>query len=220
MNTRQLISNHLPTLALNDSGDKALSLMNEYRVFHLPLVQKDNYIALISEDDLLDWDTPEEPLSLAEFLTFRPMVFEHTHPFEAMKLCKEFNLSVLPVVNQQNHYVGSVTTEGLFTFMADNNAVREPGAILLIELEQRNYSLSEIARICESNDVSILCLFVKTLDDNTRMQITLKVNKTDVQSLVATFERFNYHIADVFSAEQHQENLQQNYDLLMHYIGI
>jgi acetoin utilization protein AcuB len=50
-----------------------MSLMNEFRIFHLPLVDRDNYIALVSEDDLLDWDTPEEALSHAEFLNFRPM---------------------------------------------------------------------------------------------------------------------------------------------------
>ena len=68
METKSLISYDLPVLALNDSGQRALQLMSEHRVFHLPLVQRDNYLALISEDDLLDWDTPEEPLSLAEFV--------------------------------------------------------------------------------------------------------------------------------------------------------
>lgn len=220
MNTRSIISFELPVLSLSDSGDKALSLMNEYRVFHLPLVHKDNYIALISEDDLLDWDTPEEPLSLAEFVTFRPAVFENQHPFEAMKLTREFHLSVLPVVDMNNHYLGVVTIENLFNYLTDTNAVKEPGAILILEIDQRNYSLSEIARICESNDVSILCMFVKTKDESGIQLITLKVNKTDVQALVATFERYNYTIAEVFSAEDHQVDLQENYDSLMHYINL
>jgi len=220
MNCKSLISNHLPALSLDDNGEKALSLMNEYRVFHLPLVQKNNYIALISEDDLLDWDTPEEPLSFAEFVNFRPAVFEFMHPYEAMKVGHQYNLSTLPVVDKSNHYLGCITMEGLFSYFTDNNAILEPGAILVIELEQRNYSLSEIARICESNDLAILSSFVKTIENTDQLQITIKVNKTDIQSLVATFERFNYQIVETYAAENHQENLQQNYDLLMHYIGI
>lgn len=220
MNTKSLISYELPVLSLNDSGTKAMRLMNEYRVFHLPLVHRDNYLALISEDDLLDWDTPEEPLSLAEFVNFRPAIIEHTHPFEAMKVAKEFNLSVLPVVDEHNHYAGAITIEGLFNYIADNNAIIEPGGIIVLEIEQRNYSLSEIARICESNDTNILCLFVKTKDENGLQWVTIKVNKTDVQALIATFERFSYKVIDTFSVENHKEDLQSNYDMLMHYINI
>jgi hypothetical protein len=123
-------------------------------------------------------------------------------------------------VDQQNHYVGVVTIEGLFNFTADNNAVTEPGGILVLEMEQRNYSLSEISRICESNDISILCLFVKTKDESGMQHVTLKVNKTDVQSLVATFERFSYNIVETYAIENHKEDLRSNYNQLMHFINI
>jgi len=220
METKSLISYDLPVLALNDSGQRALQLMSEHRVFHLPLVQRDNYLALISEDDLLDWDTPEEPLSLAEFVNFRPAVFELSHPFDAMKLAREFNLSVVPVVDEHNHYAGMVTVEGLFNYIADHNAVFEPGGIIVLEMEQRNYALSEISRICESNDTSVLCLFVKTREDSGMQQVTLKVNKTDIGALVATFERFNYVVAETYSSDNHKEDLQSNYDLLMRFINL
>ena len=43
MDSKSLISSEFPVLSLEDSGEKALRLMNEYRVFHLPLIQRDNY---------------------------------------------------------------------------------------------------------------------------------------------------------------------------------
>lgn len=220
MNSKNLITYDLPTLSYEDSGEKALHLMNEYRVFHLPLVQKDNYIALVSEDDLLDWDTPEEPLSLAEFLTFRPAIAENSHAFEAMKVVKEFSLSVLPVVDAHNHYIGLITTDGLLNYVTDNSAVKATGAIIVLEMEQRNYAMSEIARICESNDVTILCSFIKTMDESGLQWVTLKTNKTDVQALIATFERYNYTIAEVYASEYFNENLQENFDMLMHYLNV
>jgi CBS domain-containing protein len=107
MNIKSLISPEFPVLSLDDTGDKALRLMSEFRVFHLPLIQRDNYIALISEDDLLDWDTPEEPLSLAEFLTFRPAIFEQKHPYDAMKLAREQRSHITGLI----HWIGiSVTS--------------------------------------------------------------------------------------------------------------
>jgi predicted transcriptional regulator len=220
MSVQSLITHDLPNLSLTDSGQKALRLMNEYRVFHLPLVQQDNYLALISEDDILDWDTPEEPLSLAEFINFRPAVFSNMHPFEAMKVVKENNLSVVPVLNAQNHYEGVVTSEGLFSYFADTNGIKELGGIIVLEMEPRNYSLSEISRICESNDVSILSLFIKSKDESGLQLVTLKTNRKDIQSLISTFERYNYTIAEIYSVENSVNNLQQNYDALMHFINI
>ena len=220
MNIASLISFELPILSLQDSGDRAMQLMKEFRVFHLPLIQRDNYIALISEDDLLDWDTPEEPLSLAEFINFRPIVFENMHPYDAAKTAKEFNLSVIPIVDVHNHYLGMVSIEKLFEFMAENNAVKENGAIIVLELEQRNYSLSEIARICESNDIIILSSSAKNIEHTGLLWVTLKINKNDTQALIATFERFNYHLVDVFSNESSEQDIQENYHSLIHFLNM
>ena len=220
MDSKSLISSEFPVLSLEDSGEKALRLMSEYRVFHLPLIQRDNYIALVSEDDILDWDTPEEPLSLAEFLTFRPAVFEGSHPYEAVKIAKEFNLSVLPVVNKNNHFSGVITIDGLFNYLTDNNAIKNVGSIIVLELEQRNYSLAEISRICESNEISILSLSIKNRDEHGLIWVTIKVNTNDIQALVATFERFSYNIIEMYSTDFTKEDVQQNYDMLMHYINI
>ncbi|MBK7762818.1 MAG: CBS domain-containing protein [Bacteroidetes bacterium] len=220
MNAKNLISPEFPVLSLDDSGEKALRIMSEYRVFHLPLIQRDNYIALISEDDLLDWDTPEEPLSLAEFVNFRPAVFEHRHPFDAIKMAKEFNLSVIPVVDQHNHFSGVITADGLFGYLADNNGIKADGSIFTLEMESRNYSLSEIARICESNDISIISLTVQNKNEQGIIVVTIKVNQNDIQSLIATFQRFNYNVTEIFGTEPRKEQVQYNYDMLMHYINL
>lgn len=220
MDSKSLMSLSMPVLSLTDSGDKALRLMNEYRIFHLPLIQRDNYLALISEDDLLDWDTPEEPLSLAEFINFRPFIFEKTHPFEAIKIAKEFNLSLVPVLNEQNHFSGSITIDGLFGFIADQNAIKESGAIVILEIEQRNYSLSEIARICESNDIQILHVSMKSVEGSPHILVSLKLNKNDVRALLASFERYNYIVTEVYAAEEHTEDLKSNYDAFMHYLNV
>jgi CBS domain-containing protein len=219
MDAGKLILHELPTLSLQDSGDRALLLMNEYKVFHLPLVDRDNYLALISEDDILDWDTPEMTLSHAEFVTFRPAVFEKSHPSEAVKIANQHVLSVLPVVDEHNHYVGSITEEKLFYFMSDNNGIKEQGAVIVLLIEPRNYSLSEIARICESNNITILATTLKTIDKGF-LEVTLKINANETQALEATFERFNYTIKELYTKDNREEYTQDNFDSLMRYLSI
>jgi hypothetical protein len=117
---------------------------------------------------------------------------------------------VLPVVDKQHHFSGVITIEGLFSFLTDNNAIKSNGSILIFEMEQRNYSLSEIARICETNSISILSLAVKNIDEMGMIWVTIKVNSTDIQALVSTFERFNYTITEMYSTDFTKEDVQQH----------
>ena len=54
MRADQLISEMIPPLKFTETGDRALTWMNEFRVSHLPIVDKNDYIGLVSEDDIYD----------------------------------------------------------------------------------------------------------------------------------------------------------------------
>ena len=56
MLTVDLINNNIPRLQLQDSIGKALHLINDYRVTHLPVVSEETFLGMVSEDDLLDAD--------------------------------------------------------------------------------------------------------------------------------------------------------------------
>lgn len=220
MNIKDLILYELPQLSLEDSGQKALMLMRDFNIYHLPVVHKDEYIALISEDDILDWDSPEENLGSAEFLKFRPAVFDHHHPIEAIKIAKEFKLSVIPVMDEEKNFLGCITRENLFNFITDTNTFNQEGGVIILRLKQIDYSLSEITRLAESNKVTIQGVLVRSDQEEGSLRITLKTNRADLQALISTYERYDYIVEDVYNALQGKEDIQQNYDLLMHYLNI
>lgn len=220
MNISDLILYELPTLSLEDNGVKALSLMRDFHVYHLPIVQKDEYIALLSEDDILDWDTPEETLGKAEFLKFRPAIFDNVHPIDGIKVAKEFNLSVIPVLDEERNYVGCITQENFFKFLTDTNTYAQEGGIIILRIDPIHFSLSEIARLTESNSITLQGVFIHQNKETNMMEITLKTNKTDLRALLATFERYEYEVVNVYNALQSREELKNNYDLLMRYLNI
>lgn len=220
MTIRDLVLYELPVLHLQDSGNKALALMRDFHVYHLPIIERDDYLALISEDDLLDWDTPEEPLAKAEFLNFRPAVFDHMHPIEAIKVVKEFNLSVIPLLDNEKKYIGGITVENLFNFITNTNSFEQEGAIIVLEVSPLAYSLAEIARLAESDNISLQGVLVRQKKDENKLSITLKTNKTDIRGFVATLERYEYDIKDTYNALLDKEALKDNYDLLMRYLDL
>lgn len=192
--------------------------MNEYHVYHLPVVHRDDYMALISEDDILDWATPEKNLAHAEFLTFRPAVFVNNHPIEAIKIVKEFGLSVIPVMDLGRNFLGCITYEGLFKYLTDTNTFSEEGGIIVLSIPPIQYSLAEITRLAESNDVVVHGVLVRSDATSGRFIVTLKTNKTDLRSLIATLERYEYYVVDVYSDVKSKENLTDNYNLLRKYL--
>ncbi|NSL89738.1 CBS domain-containing protein [Chitinophaga solisilvae] len=220
MIARELIST-VPILQPSDAGTRALRLMNEYHLTQLPMVVDNKYAALVEEDQIMDLEDPEALLQSIQFNgAARPAIMEQAHLFEALKLFYEFKLSALPVVTKENEYLGIITKDNLLAALAQYNGAREAGGILALEMDPRDYSLSEIARIAESNDVTLLSVNTITDAATGKFEVLLKTNRQELHSLVATYERFNYTIKYIFSEEQEEDLLKKNYDLLMNYISM
>ncbi len=79
----------------------------------------------------------------------------------------------------------------------------------MLELEPRDYSLSEIARIAESNEVTLLSVNTLTNPNTAKLEVVLKTNRQEMQGLIATFERFNYTIKYMFSEELEEDLLKR-----------
>lgn len=80
--------------------------------------------------------------------------------------------------------------------------------------------MSEIVRIIESNHVKILCLFAGTDYDTSRMELTIKVNNTDLQPIISDLTRYNYTVKESFQEAEYFDNLKERYDSLMNYLNI
>jgi acetoin utilization protein AcuB len=219
MNVEQLISPAIPTLMPDDTGNEALALMEENNVTQLPVVSDDNYISLIQESDLLDWTKPDLALSTADFLNFKPAILATNHPFEALRLMHQMNLSVLPVIDREHKYIGSLTTEALLKYIAENSGIETPGGIIVLEVLPRDYTLVEIARICENEDVIIMNTQVHT-NDQGKLEITLKLNRAAVDAVVSSFERHNYVVKEVYGENNNHDDITGKYNLLMNYINM
>lgn len=218
MSLSQLISQVVPLLVPTDSGDKALAVMEESNFTQLPVVADENYVGLVSENDLLEWANPEKEIAALGF-NFKPAIGAPAHPFEAIRLMSQMNLAALPVTDEEHKYLGCVTKDELLRYVAENSGIDNPGGILVLEIAPRNYTLYEIARICENEDVTILNLQVHT-NEQGQLEVTLKLNRTVLDAVVSSFERHNYHVKEVYGEASHDEDIEGKYKLLMNYINM
>ena len=131
------------------------------------------------------------------------------------------NLTMLPVINDKNHYLGAIILPTVVNSMAEIVGIHNPGGVIVLEINDKDYSLTEIVQIVESNDAKILSCFVTSYPDSTKLEVTIKVNRMEIGPLLQAFFRFDYVVKASWSKENsYNEGLQDRFDALMNYLSI
>lgn len=220
MLARELISDVITALKTSDSGTRALSWMEVFRIKHLPIVNHREFLGLISDSDIYDLNDPDEPVGNHNLSLQKPYVNEEQHIYEVIELLSRMELTLVPVLNHEKQYLGVITQEDLTRKFAHLSAMQQPGGIIELEMNQNDYSLSEISQIVESNNGRILSLYVASSDDNARLRVTLKINLTDLTSVMETLNRYNYTVVSShMNSEDLDEFYQERFDVFLKYLN-
>jgi len=221
MLAKDLLSEVVPALRTSDTGLRALSWMEIFRISHLPIVNDQEFLGLISDTDIYDLNMAEEPIGNHKLSLFSPFVVYNQHIYDVMKLVAENRLTVVAVLNEKKEYLGLITLSELLYHFAELSALKDPGGLIVLELNQNDYSLTHIAQIVEGNDAKILSAYVTSPDQSTELEVTLKINRTDLTPIVQTFNRYNYNIKASYMEDQNMDSFYSNrYDSFMRYLNI
>ncbi|MCI5057226.1 MAG: CBS domain-containing protein [Flavobacteriales bacterium] len=221
MFARELINHDLPPLKPKDSGLKAIGWMDEFKVAHLPVVDDNGkLLGLISESDLLDINSPDQTLKESYEKYIESYVTEATHFFDILKRLMEHDLTVMPVLNKDESYLGCVTQDKFIELIGHISMINEPGSLIVLELNVNDYSLAELSRIVEGESAKIMGCYVSRVSDSTKMNVTLKLNTFEVRGIIQTFERYNYVIAASYGENDYGEDLRNRFDSFMNYLNI
>ena len=218
MRAKELITEEIPPLMHTDSGEKALRWMDEFKVSHLPVLKNGNFVGVLSEADVLDKMSVDASLdSLFDHLP-RPYVHENAHIYEVLAKLSDHRVSVLPILDENEKYIGCTNIYHLLTVIANTGSIKETGGILVLEVNTNDYSLSQIAQIVESNNAKILSSYILSTVDSTKIEVTLKINQLELSPIIRTFERYDYTIKASYQKSQIDDDMQQRYDELMNFL--
>ena len=221
MTVVDLLSDVVPAIHKTDTGTNALNWMDVFKVSHLPVVDGSEYLGLVSEREIYDMSNPDEAICSQIHVMARPFVRDNQHIIEAMQPLAENGLSVLPVLDVEDKYLGVITLPDLSHEIAIMISGSSRGAIIVLELNIRDYSLSEISQIVEGNDTKIMSLYVDNGSNPDVLFVTLKLNRTDISPVIQTFERYNYKIVQVFSNDRDYDSmLEDRYNSFMKFLSI
>ena len=218
MRAIEILSQEIPPLIHTDSGEKVMLWMDEFKVSHLPVLKNGNFVGLVSESSVLDHLNLEEDLDHLFNHLPRPFVLQDAHVYDILLKMSNEKLSVLPVLNEKEEYIGCISVYGLMSVLSDFGSLKEPGGILIIEMNQADYSLAQIAQIVESNNAKILSSYITSYVDSTQTEVTLKINSSNLTSIIRTFERYDYKVKSVFQDKDAEEDMRMRFDALLNFM--
>ncbi len=221
MVAKDLISEVIPSLKTSDLGQTALNWMEIFKISHLPIVNNQEFLGLISDTDIFDMNQPSEPIGNHALTLYKPYVTTEQHIFEVIGLASRLKLSVVPVLDLKNNYKGVITSNDLIRHIAGISSMDQPGGIIVLEVSDRDYSLSQIAQIVESNNIKILSMYITSSPGSMLLEVALKVNTSDLVSVIRTFERYNYEVKTWATDNDSMDRFYtERLDLLMKYLNI
>ncbi len=197
--------------------------MEIFRVSHLPVVVGKEYFGVISDKDIYDAENFDEKIeTYINPNLLQPHVHVNQHIFEVVGVALGCGVSIVPVLELDHSYRGVISRIDLAFKLTELFSSNEPGGIIVLELTEINYSLSQIAQIIEGNDARILSLYTHKPSPFTKeLNVTIKVNVVELSGIIQTFTRYDYLIKATYMDQSHMNNLfDDRYDQFMKYINI
>lgn len=193
--------------------------MDDLEIHQLPVVEEGIYKGLLEEEDLLEANSKQVLNDLVYDL--HPFsVKGEDHILNAVKLSADHRLDVIPVVDNDKRYIGSIDLNDLFRQHAKISGAEDIGGLIVLETDSRQYSIGEISRLVETNDAHVTQLNTYPDEATGKVTITLRINKVEVSDIVATFQRYGYHVVYFFGKEEYENELNHNFRHLMNYLDI
>ncbi|MFB6307008.1 MAG: hypothetical protein ABEH43_08490 [Flavobacteriales bacterium] len=206
---------------MSDKDDVKTSLeyMIEYNVHHLSVLHDSSFLGLLDYSSIKNRKNEEVIADMNPEL-INAAVYEDKHLYDVINQACESNVTLIAVLDEEDNYKGSISLNDLMVDFAEISSIKEPGGIIILNISDSNYSMSEISQIIEGNDARILSSYITSFPENRELEVTIKVNKTELDGIIQTFERYEYTIKQSFHESIYEEDLKHKYEELMHYLNM
>ena len=219
MQANTLISSSIKSIHPVEDGNRAMEMMDQFRVHHLAIVKNNFYLGVISDKEIMNWQSENDLIEDHLNNLAAPHVKYNQHLFDIIEVLEKNNLSVVPVLDEKNQYLGVITNRKLMYSIAKSATIRSPGGVIVLEMNNNDYSLTEIASIVESNNTKILSSYIISKPKSTNIEVTIKLNKQDVSAIIKDFERRQYSISASYKDEETHGDFSERYESLMRFLN-
>jgi len=204
----------------NTTVEQAKAILLLEHVNMLPLVADNTLLNYIGMEQLEKTNPQETLKNVSAYAPFLPFVLPNQHLFDALKQLKILELPLLAVQSEEGKYEGILKTSDIVKTLSQSLTIGSTGCIIVLKVKPIDYSLADIARIIEYNDVKIIGVITFETENASELEVHLKINTQVLKNILATLERYNYHVSQYFGREDNIDNTDERYESLMKFLDI
>ncbi len=174
---------------------------------------------VINREDMEEIADTQQSLQNLHYLYRHFSLHNPDNIIELMSAFVQNDTDIVPVIDEDNTYLGYFELEDVLHVLAHSPFFQQNSTTLVIEKEKKEYMLSEIAQIVESNNITILGMFISGMHNN-RVEITLKLNTEDVNEVIQSLRRYDYQVLTRNKDDLFIEQLKNRSEYLDKYLNI
>jgi predicted transcriptional regulator len=218
---KNILTLEIPCISPTDNGDKVLSIMETNLVSDLPVIEENKLVGIISMQQIFDYALFTKEIIKIKKPLSKVFIFENQHIFDAIKMLHTNEISVLPVVDENENYLGLVTYKTVIEALAKIICIKEEGYHLKITVSANGFSATEISNLIEKNDAKILSLYVDDCESISQLDIYTKIFTRDIEAVLQSLERFNYEVLIINNQKNDYDTLyEERYDNFLKFINV
>ena len=148
-------------------------------------------------------------------------MYADQHLYDVIRVAGEHQTKWVGVMERDQQYLGVIPAQDALTAYANNLSIQSQGSVLVISLQMKDFQLSEISRLIESENTKILsCQLYTDPIDPQSVEVTLKLDKVDTRHVQATLVRFGYQVKDFAQEEVGQSADEERIGNLLRFLDI
>lgn len=185
---------------------------------HFPVIDNEIYLGCISAVDAETFESQktvhEYRYALEGFFVRATMIW-----LDVLEVFARNNANIVPILDENNKYIGYYEITDVIKFLNETPFLKETGGIIVVEKTAKDYAMSQIAQIVESNNGKLLGLFVSSATAE-KVQITIKTTLGGMNEIIQTFRRYNYDIISEHQEDNYLHNLKERSEYLDKYLNM
>ena len=208
---------------LNPSSPETLvkelqTIFKQLTYSHIPILKDHVYLGCLSETDVYCFES-DQTVSEVLYAVEGFFVRNSSLWLDVLEAFAQNNCNIMPVLDGENNYIGYYQLIDIISLFNGTPFFSEPGGIIVIEKGQNDFSFSEISQIVESNNAKLLGAFVSK-NKNDLTQITLKIGKSGLSTILQEFRRYGYTIISGHEDDTFLQTLKERSAYLDTYLNL
>lgn len=212
------LNSSLPVFTPETSLVEVLSFFKSTTYTHIAVAEGERFLGMLPEHDLrLDSleGLVDDLRTQLEFFT----CYERTIWLEVLEVFAKNDSNLVAVLNENQQVIGYYTLEDTMNQLVETPFLNEPGGIIVVAKGIKDYSMSEVSQIVESNNSRVLGAFITNLE-NDLVQVTLKVSGDNFNEILQTFRRYGYQIDLDTKDDLYLEELKERSAYLSKFLNV